>query len=377
MREEIPYHPALASSPSKYTVTYRPGPALVNLMVCGALFKLPHRAEKVAYIPRRAHPTRRRAIFLLSHQIMLDDHSRNLLISLFSAYLEDTAEKVIVLRHVETGELLPMPYRHRFTPQGMRDLLRKFDAVWERAMKQADREGWKVAVFLTLTTDPSKHGSLMEGYRRSGEALNRFMSWLAKRLGGRPPYIAVCEFTRTGLVHFHILFFGVSRLADYRKISQMWERTGQGRIVFLYQVVRRGNTWVRPGRGSGPSNIHAYMRKCLRAYLSKALLAGGEEFLEGLDWESPTLADVLDPADLTHLALYWASGKRFFTYSRRFSVPVDERESTGLWEFFCVAYLEELAYLSPLPPGGKPPPILLAPDSLALAELARVEGWPD
>ena len=176
VREEIPYHPALASSPSKYTVTYRPGPALVNLMVCGALFKLPHRAEKVAYIPRRAHPTRRRAIFLLSHQIMLDDHSRNLLISLFSAYLEDTAEKVIVLRHVETGELLPMPYRHRFTPQGMRDLLRKFDAVWERAMKQADREGWKVAVFLTLTTDPSKHGSLMEGYRRSGEALNRFMS---------------------------------------------------------------------------------------------------------------------------------------------------------------------------------------------------------
>ena len=56
---------------------------------------------------------------------------------------------------------------------------------------------------------------------------------------------------------------------------------------------------------------------------------------------------------------------------------MDERESTGLWEFFCVAYLEELAYLSPLPPGGKPPPILLAPDSLALAELARVEGWPD
>lgn len=387
-RALIPYHPALAPNASKNartTVIYYP---TVDLIDGRAFLKLARSGPNRPQLPKRANPKRVSAILLLSQIKMLNETTQELVSDLFEAYLEDTDRRVILLRSVDTGEFLKLPYSHRFRPNRLKAQLAKYDLAWE----QAESRGYKQAVFLTLTTDPSKHASLADAYRNIGPAWNRFMSWLAKRLGFRPPYILVFEFTKSGLPHIHVILFGVSRIADKRKITQIWARTGQGRINFLYSLRYSRGRWLKaknargskqgPPKAEGPTFVDA--KAYLRKYLSKAFRAfvyfsGPAPERDFWRQEAPVQTDYENWENLVQLALFWASGKRFFTTSVSLRVKLPKRPSLGIWEFVGSFDREQvneiIRILARSYPKTGPPDLAWPPPDASLRPFERLNLW--
>jgi len=61
------------------------------------------------------------------------------------------------------------------------------------------------------------------------------MSWLSKRLDFRPKYVRVIEFTRSGLIHYHVVLFGVWRLGDKKsELTPSLRRIGFGKSLVLF-----------------------------------------------------------------------------------------------------------------------------------------------
>ena len=260
---------------------------------------------------------RNKAERIIMDEKFLDEDLYDDLQQYFEDYLDIVEEKVIILRHkTEREKFAIIGYKTRFTDENRRKkLLARYDHAWSYATHH-----YRNGVFLTLTTDPSQFSSIYEATMAISWAWNSFMSWLQKRLGRRPPYIKVLEFTQKGLPHLHIVFFDVGYLADHEEITEEWNRLGQGIINYEYSIVNRKGRWIwkkRKPQGGGRS-VKQYLKK----YLLKTM-------------------SMKDTA-LGTLALYWATNKRFYTTARILQKRIKYFMKTGEWEFFGSYYYNEL-----------------------------------
>lgn len=252
-----------------------------------------------AKLPARLHPLRRVALRLLASSTEFSRSDWEELWGLFEEYLDDVESKVLVLKSlVEEGYLL-LPYNHRFRRYRLRRILREYDRVWEALSSRYD-----VGVFMTITVDPKDYNSLYEIAREVPKAFNRLKSWIKKRLRFNPPHIVVYEFQDSGRLHLHVVFFGISRIGDkFTEITPELVRVGFGRISWVYKVVKTGDSWS--WAREKPRGAHSTPRDYLRKYLIKAF-----------NLPDPG-SDVRElSVDKMKIAMYWATGKRFFTYSR-------------------------------------------------------------
>jgi len=249
--------------------------------------------EDIVFIPNRARPERIEAIKYCLTKKQLTNSDIEKLSEYYEFYLEWIDDRSIILKRTQDApkELPPfiiVPYSTRFNDKSrILDLIDKYDQIFSTASQKYER-----AVFLTLTTDPKRHKSIYHSWKFFSKNFNRFMSWLRKKLGFRPPYIAVYEFTKSGLMHVHIILFGISYIAHKYTITEAWKRTGQGEINYVYALKNnRGKwEWVR----EKPKDIKTSQtaQDYLKKYLQKGLY------------------------DEKELMFYWISNKRFFTYSR-------------------------------------------------------------
>lgn len=207
------------------------------------------------------------------------------------------------------SHIVKLPCRTRFTDKGRKvHNIKTYDRAWVRANQLFQR-----GVFVTLTTDPSLHKSLWHANRHLSRAFNRYLSLLLARKKrnakkgfdsneehdhidngiGRLKYISAYEFQENGLIHLHLVFFGIRYLARIDDIAEDWNRCGQGRIVHAYGIRKEGDVWhwnkEQPKDAEGRSPVD-YLRK----YLEKALYVN-ESF-----------------------GMYWAVNKRFCSMSRIF-----------------------------------------------------------
>lgn len=270
-----------------------------------------NKPDSVFSLPRRARPERIEAIKVALGVKMLDDDVKERLKEWFERYLDYADGRVVVLRRSDFAPndappYLILPYITRFTDDSVKvKNLKKFETIWDFS-----RSRYEYAVFVTLTTDPKRFKSAWHGWRHLSVAFNRFMSYLRRIYGFRPPYVAVYEFTKSGLLHVHLVLFGVRYLMHYRRLSFLWSKEGQGKIVYVYTLRNDGNGWhwarMRPKDAKKGESADDYLKK----YLKKALY------------------------DVEGLYLYWVSNKRFFSYSRVFS-QLFPRKSVSLgWYAF-------------------------------------------
>jgi hypothetical protein len=82
--------------------------------------------------------------------------------------------------------------------------------------------------FITLTLDPSKIEGDPVVYLR--ETFNKFRTYLRRKYGHAPKYIAVLEFHENGKPHLHVL---VDCFIEQAWLSAAWEAVGGGRIVHI------------------------------------------------------------------------------------------------------------------------------------------------
>lgn len=297
------------SKPRIYVTTQE----ALDLLTAGA--KLKPCAKTSNSIPIRARPERLSAIKLLKSCKMLNQDTRELINEKFDEYLDFCEQLKIVLRKNPTLEYalpnLPdfkvLNYSTRFTdPTKIKYQIWQYHKIFESIPPQYNK-----AVHLVLTTDPKRFRNLWEANRHFSVALNRFLSYLKKRLGERPLYVCAYEFTKTGLLHAHIIIFGRGFLLPKHIITAEWERCGQGSYNYIYSLTRNGNSWnytrKRPKDLKKGDSADDYIKK----YLVKALY------------------------DEEAASMYWAFNKRFYTFSYRLKDWKQQHlPPSGIWQFF-------------------------------------------
>jgi hypothetical protein len=263
-------------------------------------------------IPKKIRPEREEAIRVVQSLKLLDDKDKDLLRDLFLDYLDDVKNRRIVLLSKyncdDPLELIKViPYKTRFTdPSYTKRLLKHYNKIWVKASND-----FKFGVFLTVTTDPNRFGNLWLGWRHFNVALNRFFSYLRKYSESKIVYLCAYEFTDSGLLHAHIVLFGLKYLLPKRAITYLWDRCGQGTINYVYAIQNVNGKWVwarrKPERAKRSESVSEYLKK----YIVKTIVRKIDNYL------------------------YWVSGKRFYAYSiRYFTMEKLSKVKESIYAFF-------------------------------------------
>jgi len=94
-------------------------------------------------------------------------------------------------------------------------------------------EGLGLKYFLTLTLDPKKLDHPKDYVPHLRLTFNAFREYLRRKFGEAPTFICILEFTQKGVPHLHVL---LDRYVEQHWISEVWDKLGGGRIVFIKQV---------------------------------------------------------------------------------------------------------------------------------------------
>jgi len=220
---------------------------------------------------------------------------------LFDLYNDDTLRKIIALMDEKNGEILGAEYSTRFNDLRKAAAgLDKFDFAIEKSLRH-----YKKACFLTITTDPKKFNNLWEANRHFQIAWNRFLSLLTKRFGRRPKYLVANEYTKNGKLHAHALIM-LPYLMHHKDLSIVWDRCGQGKIVWVYNVYRtatkKGLEWRFDARKRPPRSKGISTGDYIKKYLKKSMLASTDR------WDNQANIQ----------SMYWIMNKRFWSCSRSF-----------------------------------------------------------
>jgi len=270
------------------------------------------RTKDLNAIPRKIRPEREEAIKICQSVDRLTDLEKVTVRELFLDYVNDVRSRRIILinrfRTDDPTQLLKiLPYKTRFTDKRYkRRLLKHYEKIWAKASND-----FKWGVFLTLTTDPKRFKNLWESWRHFHIALNRFFSYLRKFSESKIVYLCAYEFTDSGLLHAHIVLFGLKYLLPKRAITYLWERCGQGTINYVYQIQNANGKWVwgrrKPTDAKRSESVADYLKK----YIVKVMIKEVD------------------------LWLYWVSGKRFYAYSiKYFSMEKLGKVKESMFIFF-------------------------------------------
>ncbi len=315
---------------------------------------------------------------------------------LFEAWKRESKLKSIVLKDTNPSTLDPylvLDYKTRFT-----DLSRhiKNRDTYRDAIKQS-LDMFKVGVFVTLTTDPqvqmrprgdefTRHFSFKDkktdkkihyefdatGQGRNLWSANRAESrawrgWYERqchRFKTRIPYIRVVEFQKNGLIHTHLLLFGVEWNITWEQLAKDWgSRYNQGFMNHVYKIENRDNKWqwAKPDeqpddtKGRDPADyLGKYLKKAQDVPTVKCPDCG--QIISSNDEDSITCPNcgrkIKAPKDPRYM--YWVCGKRFFTISQclrkpDFDAEIEEfdRKSrqTAVWEFLGAPHTNEVDML--------------------------------
>ena len=206
----------------------------------------------------------------------VDEDLQDLLVDGFTSYLNRIEDyKLLFDVHFvddqgsETTRRMTKDYKTRFNDSGrVSKQFARFNDALEYGYVHADN-----AVLVTLTTDPKRQDSLLDGIDSINENFNRLLSYfdsdpstksdtrqegtcgwrpelndsVTGRPRCRPDYIKALEFTEKGYPHLHVLFFdvperesdGMPWLCDKQELAEKWSDYGQGEIVDAYPLVYR------------------------------------------------------------------------------------------------------------------------------------------
>jgi|GEM_PF-1460064 hypothetical protein len=210
---------------------------------------------------------------------------------LFSAYCNRVKLERIVVTCAPDGNPvfshdMVLPYKTRFTdPARQQEVIEGFRAAYKKASKKHMK-----GVFLTLTSQPNKNKSLWEINQTTKQAWGLFTKFLNRTLPARAEWIKTAEFQQNGMLHYHIMIFGINWLCHKSVIQYAWRHYGGGSILDIHTIRQDYTGWhwsrSRPSDAAGKQpGDH------LQSYLEKSM--------------SPQ-----------HGAMYWATGIQAWTCSK-------------------------------------------------------------
>lgn len=276
---------------------------------------------------------------------------QNQISKLFEAWKQDCLAKQIILKDEGSDKYLKLNYKTRFT-----DPYRHWqNEKTYRAAINKSTEMFDSGVFITLTADPQIHmrkrgeeferyvkdpstgntykfeltgkgGNLWSANRSESRAWRGWYERMCHRYKRRIPYIRVVEFQKNGLIHTHLLLFGIAWEESWEELARDWgERYGQGIMNQVYRVRNVNGVWQWANSKEQPTDTKGrspadYLGKYLKKasdiptikcpHCGKIVSAVVSGKIECPECHSQLKA----PRDGRYM--YWATGKRFFTISQ-------------------------------------------------------------
>ena len=181
-----------------------------------------------------------------------------------------------------------------------------FLGAFEAAARR-HREG----VVLTLTARPGESGDMVDTAVAVNESVDPLRDHLRRQTPGdaRPPAIVVREATERGVLHLHVVVFGVGPADIGREaLARYWHETrGHGYIIDVAAVERRPartgdgqrHRWVFGDHPDAPTERGRYVR----SYLGEMLFR-----LRGVAEASPEELHRGDVPEAWKVAVLWATG---------------------------------------------------------------------
>jgi hypothetical protein len=240
------------------------------------------------------------------------------IVRLAKQYAEEVGDKAIVLKNEETSKILIIPYHTRFS-----------DKYYIKNIEKLKTIPYKLGIHLELTCDPKRFTNLYESKEKMLEGWNKLLTMIRKRyqkLGRKIEFVRIIEFTKKGIIHFHIIIFNITRLIDADELREFWNNK--------YGIA----TWVRVERIRHMSRSINYLIKYLEKYLDD------EAFKQFQEKHGEK--DIMDR--FTHLALSWALCLRAFNHSKGIldkgnRIIQTKIESKGIWVLIAIVPLS-IAY---------------------------------
>jgi len=226
----------------------------------------------------------------------------------FSSYLKRIQEnnRYLIIENNQTGKSAKKKLDTRYSKSYKKKVEKRMDWLM---YKYSTSNG----VFLTLTIDPKKYDyDKVRMWNDLGNQVNRFLTSLKNDLDKIPSYLWTVEvhkgrkennFLTKGQPHVHIVFFGCTRLMDWKVLRKKW---GLGHIYVN-----------RTHKGEKVRFPVSYITK----YITKTFTKNSSK-------------------NLTAQAMLWLFNKRSFSCSRALGVAPLKPKGSGEWS------LVELAFIS-------------------------------
>lgn len=282
------------------------------------------RAEKVFLNERQMN------ILHTTKSTMLNEELKERIIENFIEHIKHTKKRYILLCNLydlEEKELSADSFKvlkasNRFTKDNyFKQQNKRIKSFFYLMSKK-----YKHAVHLTLTFDPKRHKNNYLLVARAMQHVNRILQnyrqIIKRRQNRKLNYIKFTEYTESGLIHFHIILFGVRYL---RKAEEIYKSQWKQGWIHIYQLINTKRGWTYP-KGK-PKDYNEKIRR-KSAFKEKSALAYFYfTYDENAEYEE------LDSYSLLNYALHFTHNTRFFTTSRLpKSSASDEAELLDLLE---------------------------------------------
>jgi hypothetical protein len=252
-----------------------------------------------------------------------------------STYRDNIAGTYSILEHRVREQYLAIKNTTRFTDKVD---AKKSQTRFREALETSGVE-YSEASVLTLTIDPKRFGSHKDATGAIREAKGRLLSYLAYQIGESVTQVTISDFQRNGMLHYHIVLFGISRVRESdnetgeptiseAQIREYWdEKQDIGSQVAINRAWTRGEEWVLHRDGKTVS-LGYYLGKRVRRLVE----------LAGLDTDSV-------PGKYWRQALFWVYNIRHVTCSD--SLKETTEDNAGLpeiveWEYVGTARYEQI-----------------------------------
>lgn len=280
----------------------------------------------------------------------------------------------------DKSEIFRVPYETRFNSESRTNhMYARFNDALDYA-----RENYDNAVFFSLTSDPKRHDSIADMADSISKNWNRLRSWMKydsqnpKRPNQSFEYIKTLEFSENGYPHLHVLAFDVPTrggrpwLINKDLLSKKWQQLGQAEVVQIDGLkycsdlgdgyvpdegfINYAETDSASGSVSKDKIKNQTTGQYIGKYISKTL--GAIDKID--DYSVPSESDETDSegsaddetdndistAEMSKIALYFATNKKILTYSQEFREHVseyydedDDEDENDLSEFVRIEFL--------------------------------------
>jgi len=196
----------------------------------------PRRNTKISIADRRARYERSSVQHILYERPKTDERERasleDYLFDMFLAYVRRVSRQILTFYDTYSNTYVFVRQKNRYIdPSLNRDQLRKFMVVFNHYAKE-----FKKGVFLTITLPPVFPLGLYP--KLFTYIIKQLMAWIRKRNKGKKiRLIRVNEFQENGMLHVHLVIFGINYICDKQELTVRLDMWLVNSLLRLYKYI--------------------------------------------------------------------------------------------------------------------------------------------